>query len=40
MLVLDRRMTDSAVTATFLAIDADNNGHIGFSEFRRWWLRD
>jgi Ca2+-binding EF-hand superfamily protein len=40
MLALDRRMGDSAVTNTFLAIDADNDGRVGFSEFRAWWFRD
>jgi Ca2+-binding EF-hand superfamily protein len=40
MLALDQRMSDSAVTTTFLAIDADNDGRVGFSEFRAWWFRD
>lgn len=39
MLGLDRQMHDTAVTTTFLAIDANNDGRIGFAEFRSWWLR-
>jgi len=40
MLELDRHMHDSSVTTTFLAIDSDRDGRIGFTEFRAWWLRD
>jgi len=40
MLELDRRMHDGAVSTSFLAIDANNDGRIGFPEFRSWWLRD
>jgi len=40
MLTLDRRMHDAVVGTTFLAIDANNDGRIGFTEFRSWWLRD
>jgi Ca2+-binding EF-hand superfamily protein len=40
MLDLDRHLRDSAVSATFLAIDTNNDGRIAFAEFRSWWLRD
>jgi len=40
MLDLDRHMHDSAVATTFLAIDTNNDGRIGFAEFRSWSLRD
>ena len=38
MLELDRHMLDNTVLATFLQIDANGDGHIGFAEFRSWWL--
>jgi Ca2+-binding EF-hand superfamily protein len=40
MLELDPHMHDGAVAASFLAIDTNNDGRIGFAEFRSWWLRD
>ena len=40
MLVLGRSMRDSAVTSSFLDIDANRDGRIGFAEFRSWWLSD
>lgn len=36
---LDRHMNDSAVAVSFLEIDSDRDGRIGFAEFRTWWLR-
>ena len=38
MLELDRHMLDNTVLATFLQIDANGDGHVGFAEFRSWWL--
>jgi Ca2+-binding EF-hand superfamily protein len=39
MLTLDRKMRDDAVTTSFLTIDTNQDGRIGFDEFRSWWLR-
>ena len=39
MLTLDRKMHDDAVASSFLNIDANRDGRIGFAEFRSWWLR-
>jgi Ca2+-binding EF-hand superfamily protein len=39
MLTLDRGMRDDAVAASFLEIDTNRDGRIGFDEFRSWWLR-
>lgn len=36
MLELDRHMHDSAVATTFLEIDINRDGRIGFAEFRSW----
>ena len=38
MLELDSHMLDNAVLATFLQLDTNGDGHIGFGEFRSWWL--
>lgn len=38
MLELDRHMLENAVLANFLQIDTNGDGHIGFAEFRSWWL--
>ena len=35
---VDGRMHDNAVLANFLQIDTNGDGHIGFAEFRSWWL--
>lgn len=29
--------TDAQVRATFISIDLDESGQIGFEEFRAWW---
>jgi len=39
MLTLDREMRDDAVATSFLNIDTNHDGRIGFDEFRSWWLR-
>jgi Ca2+-binding EF-hand superfamily protein len=39
MLALDRRMRDDAVADSFLEIDTNHDGRIGFAEFRAWWIR-
>lgn len=39
MITLDRQMRDDAVTASFLKMDTNHDGRIGFAEFRSWWLR-
>lgn len=39
MITLDRKMRDDAVADSFLKIDTNNDGRIGFDEFRSWWLR-
>jgi Ca2+-binding EF-hand superfamily protein len=39
MLTLDRKMRDDAVAESFLKIDMNRDGRIGFSEFRSWWMR-
>ena len=39
MLALDRQMRDDAVASSFLTIDTNKDGRIGFDEFRSWWLR-
>ena len=39
MLTLDREMRDDAVATSFLKIDTNHDGRIGFDEFRSWWLR-
>ena len=40
MLALDRQMQETAVAATFLLIDTDRDGLLGFAEFRSWWLNN
>ena len=40
VLALGRDMHDSAVAESFLAIDTNHDGRIGFAEFRTWWLHD
>ena len=39
MLARDRQMRDDAVASSFLTIDTNKDGRIGFDEFRSWWLR-
>jgi Ca2+-binding EF-hand superfamily protein len=39
MVTLDRGMHDDAVAKSFLGIDTNRDGRIGFDEFRSWWLR-
>ncbi len=38
MLELDRHMHDNAVAASFIEIDTNHDGRIGFAEFRSWWM--
>ena len=40
MLTLNHKMHDDEVTSSFLKIDANRDGRIGFAEFRTWWLQD
>ena len=37
---LDRHMHDGEVATTFLAIDTNRDGRIGFAEFRSWWMSE
>jgi Ca2+-binding EF-hand superfamily protein len=37
---LDRHMHDDEVATTFLAIDTNRDGRIGFAEFRSWWMSE
>ncbi len=39
MITLDRQMHDDAVARSFLEIDSNRDGRIGFAEFRTWWLQ-
>jgi len=38
MLELDGHMLDNTVLTNFLQMDANGDGHIGFGEFRSWWI--
>ena len=37
---LGSKMHDDQVANSFLKIDSNRDGRIGFAEFRNWWLRD
>lgn len=39
MLKLDRHMLANTIAASFLQIDANRDGRVGFVEFRAWWLK-
>jgi Ca2+-binding EF-hand superfamily protein len=40
MLALGSTLRDEAVEASFLRIDSNRDGRIGFEEFRAWCLED
>jgi Ca2+-binding EF-hand superfamily protein len=39
MLELDERRTETAILASFGAIDVNHDGRISFEEFRAWWSK-